>query len=825
MYEEYYILSSENTEVNQPEIIGQKASGLFNLICEYTPSFVVIKSKLFEEWRIDQEVAINTLSNMLTELSLFFATNSFKNYIVRSSALYESFKDRGNYLSSEGNISFTELKEVVAKIWEENLPIYNEYPNNQFAIIIQKYIEPKCIGHFSNERRVSRNFDIWLLEYSKSGEHHICKKKIKSKSISIRNTPCKNMRDVRFFLQNLSYTLVQREQRRYHIEWIWDGINVWVVQCDTENNNKDNTPPGHDWSHREPEFINCDFHVLNKISETANIKWNKTKCVQTFIELNLPFREIYILDSPQYLEELSKGIFNEKIKHDLEILLNYPIVIRTDIDIESNEDKILLPRTETLFSISDAQSFLVEKAKYFVNTHNVSSLNFCFLLHHFVCSTACALALSKPEMGEKTRIDSTWGIVDGLYYHPHDSFEITLNEKLDKIVKNKKGIRCKDEYLDIRNDGSWQSKQAGINYDWKESLTKQQLLKIANQTLQISKKLKKHTTVMFFIGLNNEKNNILPWFYTTDEIPTDSQNFSNHFFGNNYIFIENTSDLFSLKDLDNQDAKQKKFVIRLKLVPEILRDRDILEEIASYSKKHEIPIELNGSILAHPYYFLRKKGATVKCNIFNPQYKTQSFNKLVRDKIPTNIEQKGEITEVKKIDQKDLLSYLKDKVIEEALELYWEEDHNSIIEEIADVYEVIKSISKLLNVSMEDIHNEAEKKSQHKGSFNDGVVLVKTKEAPLIDVINVNTQNLFSEEKIQINNRVTTKHYNNPKVHINENTLHIPYIQAKNKVLNIPFFRTHYDCIEVSYKRKEIEVRFIKKRKEEDFNQLKLEFE
>jgi len=115
--------------------------------------------------------------------------------------------------------------------------------------------------------------------------------------------------------------------------------------------------------------------------------------------------------------------------------------------------------------------------------------DFCFLIHRFILSQSCALALAKPNKS-MARIDATWGIVDGLYYHSHDSFEISLNDN-----KIKKLIRCKSEYIDVHADGEWFSKKSGREYDWKESLTKKQIIEIANYTTKIANHLEKSITV------------------------------------------------------------------------------------------------------------------------------------------------------------------------------------------------------------------------------------------------------------------------------------------------------------------------------------------
>lgn len=97
------------------------------------------------------------------------------------------------------------------------------------------------------------------------------------------------------------------------------------------------------------------------------------------------------------------------------------------------------------------------------------------------------------------------------------------------------------------------------------------------------------------------------------------------------------------------------------------------------------------------------------------------YNKLVRDKIPENINSiKGRNCNYKILNNDEYLEELDKKLFEEAHE--FTEDHS--IEELADLMEVIFAIMKDRNISMKDLEITRQIKNIKKGSFNDKIYLI-----------------------------------------------------------------------------------------------------
>lgn len=97
------------------------------------------------------------------------------------------------------------------------------------------------------------------------------------------------------------------------------------------------------------------------------------------------------------------------------------------------------------------------------------------------------------------------------------------------------------------------------------------------------------------------------------------------------------------------------------------------------------------------------------------------YNKLVRDKIPENINsEKERKANYKILSDEEYLKELDRKLLEEAHELI--EAHNE--EEIADLMEVIFAIMKVNNISIDKVEETRKIKNSQKGSFEKKIYLI-----------------------------------------------------------------------------------------------------
>lgn len=104
----------------------------------------------------------------------------------------------------------------------------------------------------------------------------------------------------------------------------------------------------------------------------------------------------------------------------------------------------------------------------------------------------------------------------------------------------------------------------------------------------------------------------------------------------------------------------------------------------------------------------------------------QEHNKLIRDLIPQIIHQVGRECEVKTMSQADYHQALLNKLVEEAKEAA-EAKPDNLVEELADIYEVIDAILTNLKIDKSLVLAKQEQKRQEKGGFSKKLRLLWTK--------------------------------------------------------------------------------------------------
>ena len=101
--------------------------------------------------------------------------------------------------------------------------------------------------------------------------------------------------------------------------------------------------------------------------------------------------------------------------------------------------------------------------------------------------------------------------------------------------------------------------------------------------------------------------------------------------------------------------------------------------------------------------------------------------KLVRDLIPEIIKSSGKVPITCQVSGPDLIAALRVKAKEEVDELY-EAEHQQLLEEIADVYEVLLALVVRENHTWSEIEEIANAKRVERGGFMDGLWLIETQE-------------------------------------------------------------------------------------------------
>lgn len=160
----------------------------------------------------------------------------------------------------------------------------------------------------------------------------------------------------------------------------------------------------------------------------------------------------------------------------------------------------------------------------------------------------------------------------------------------------------------------------------------------------------------------------------------------------------------------------------------LVRDQQFAKELATLAKQNNFVVELSGGILSHAYYLLSSLGCKVECvDLYATEDEELEFNKLVRDKIPDSITARGENVELLKLEGEALIAALKRKVIEEAFEVADSQTNQQLVEEIADLYEVIDALAGQLGIEKKDILHAQQQKAKKRGKFEKGLMLTRTR--------------------------------------------------------------------------------------------------
>lgn len=100
------------------------------------------------------------------------------------------------------------------------------------------------------------------------------------------------------------------------------------------------------------------------------------------------------------------------------------------------------------------------------------------------------------------------------------------------------------------------------------------------------------------------------------------------------------------------------------------------------------------------------------------------YNKLVRDKIPNIIKNKGEEPIVKILNDDEYKVELEKKLYEEYQEVISASGADRL-EELADIVEVIRALAKLENYDLNDIIKISDEKNKKRGAFENKIFLEK----------------------------------------------------------------------------------------------------
>lgn len=386
--------------------VGQKAVGLTSIPTSWTrPFFVVCGIKT---------PTSKALSTALIESGI----PSGAKILVRSSGVDESIERRGEHPSvecvqDELSDQIRRLKAVITS-------------GATVHWVVQELV--RCVekGQLANERRIAKDKRDWVVEVETTASH----------SGEIYRIPLRTWRDNRPPLETLlgcthresivnSLAMVARwtyeRLIRVHYEWVWDGKAVHIVQAD---------PCDFVERGRDPHSLVNELSCTTPIADTLEVfrlaeakdfeAYRKLANVRVYSQLGYQIVPFFVLDNRLEIQSIIRdGRCSDALQRDLKQLASRPLVMRTDGQNTPKHLREMLPRSDELRSAQAAEQWLIGEFSKKVNTRLndgecLADSSLCLIAHHFVPAAAAAWCQALPNQ-RRVRIESLWGIPEGLY--------------------------------------------------------------------------------------------------------------------------------------------------------------------------------------------------------------------------------------------------------------------------------------------------------------------------------------------------------------------------------------------------------------------------
>ena len=104
----------------------------------------------------------------------------------------------------------------------------------------------------------------------------------------------------------------------------------------------------------------------------------------------------------------------------------------------------------------------------------------------------------------------------------------------------------------------------------------------------------------------------------------------------------------------------------------------------------------------------------------------KQYNKLVRDNIPDIIRQHGDICQTEIMTESEFQLALRQKVFEEVQEVMQATTQLGLVQELADLYEVVDTLLQTNNIALDMLRTEQERRLTTRGGFTQRIKLLWT---------------------------------------------------------------------------------------------------
>lgn len=715
-------------KVSSPEV-GWKAYGLTVLPAGWTLPFFVVSESYFQG-ASDH----NAFNRWVTECCSLLGIPAGAQLMIRSSGTVETLRHRGSLVSD--SCSADSVLPTIEKLREQ----VSSASQHSVHWVVQQFVKPQFRGHLSNERRVSREPRDWNVEFEPVGGNpgyntsfgvRTWRDGVRTGSAGLT---CESGTEILDNLRQAAKWALQFSSR-IHFEWIWAETRVWIVQADAAELDAGVNPT----SAMPGTIPNCSIAGLQvfRLATAADYEtYRKLQNARLYAKFGYAMPPFYVANDPALVAALQAGSLLPALEHDLGELLKRPLIVRTDGTNIPSKKREMLPRSDPLGSILDAKTWLLGKFRDEIQQAGLAASELGLIAHHFIPSVASAWARAEPG-NRIVRIESLWGIPEGLYWYSHDTYEVdTQNVALAPVESHKnlpytiiERMRHKGTFVATAQDGKWQPTQVLAPYEWRSSIrNKHWLVEIAHTTRHIAEIEQNAVAVMWFVENHKDAttHRVLPWYHDKSETPTPRAAPRRKISTINDFLIKSVSDWDALQQ-DLRDGKRIERVVVQPIDADLLRNKEFAEKLAILATEKKFVIELSGSILAHVYYVLTCGSARVECiDLFGTKEDVVEYNKIIRDKIPDQIAERGERAETIQLQGDAMVAALRQKLVEEAFEALDAEQGQDLVGELADIGEVVNGLCTALNVSLERLQLEISDKRRRKGGFEKGLMLRRT---------------------------------------------------------------------------------------------------
>jgi predicted house-cleaning noncanonical NTP pyrophosphatase (MazG superfamily) len=499
---------------------------------------------------------------------------------------------------------------------------------------------------------------------------------------------------------------------------VWDTKRLWIVQADPVESDAGKAP-GEYWIPPRSRDVNSE-RLKNWVSAStlfasdSPVRWRKIESLREFHAAKLPVPNVWVLSDPLVIAELAREGSVAGLTEDLRELCAGYLVTR--VDVTARYEGLMLPKTDSTNRPTQVLEFL-RTASRDLQAKGVAAEDICFIAHRYLRARASAWSFSAPGSPLVT-IDSCWGLADGMSWLPHDRFIVDVDGS-----SVQRSIVGKPSLYDALSDRSWGYRYTPSEWIWRSSMSERQISSVARGAARLAANAGEPVLTMWFIGLlDGADADYIPWFQN-HEIPEEESS---------HIDLRPTAPRACIKDLDDLERFDQKFdpngsesVILLMPSADLIRDRDFVAKVTDIAKKRGLVIELEGSPLCHPFYLFQRAGVPVSCKSIR-ESKPVAFGKLVRDAIPDLIASRGESVVSYRATGPEMGRLLKVKLLEEAMEVFRSSNQPGLMDELADLLEVVDALRVNAKLTLKDLENRRRQKRQTRGGFDEGRVLVAT---------------------------------------------------------------------------------------------------